>query len=186
MKRPSSSAHLSFCFEHLLWYSISFRESPSATFEKKMKHHYYVWNEILYNFWLQSLIHFGNPCSFSDWWSSHHYGSKLQNHRINCCFQCRRVLQKEIKLDPAGSTAHYEVMKLCTGQYRTLWGGSSCQSGKKCGVSSHRTCNHFLAHSAYFNNFWQKIPYFDASRQKRVLFNCFATKQCLGMLKMWG
>ena len=44
----------------------------------------------------------------------------------------------------------------------------------------------FLAHSAYFNNFRQKIPYFDASRQKRVLFNCFATKQCLGMLKMWG
>ena len=42
----------------------------------------------------------------------------------------------------------------------------------------------FLAHSAYFNNFRQKIPYFDASRQKRVLFNCFATKQCLGMLKM--
>ena len=24
----------------------------------------------------------------------------------------------------------------------------------------------------------------DVSRQKRVLFNCFATKQCLGMLKM--
>ena len=44
----------------------------------------------------------------------------------------------------------------------------------------------FLAHSAYFNNFRQKIPYFDASQQKRVLFNCFATKQCLGMLKMWG
>ena len=37
----------------------------------------------------------------------------------------------------------------------------------------------FLAHSAYFNNFWQKIPYIDVSRQKRVLFNCFATKQCL-------
>ena len=44
----------------------------------------------------------------------------------------------------------------------------------------------FLAQSAYFNNFRQKIPYFDASQQKRVLFNCFATKQCLGMLKMWG
>ena len=42
----------------------------------------------------------------------------------------------------------------------------------------------FLAHSKYFNNFRQKIPYFDMSRQKRVLFNCFATKQCLGMLKM--
>ena len=41
----------------------------------------------------------------------------------------------------------------------------------------------FLAHRAYFNNFRQKIPYFDVSRQKRVLFNCFATKQCLGMLK---
>ena len=36
----------------------------------------------------------------------------------------------------------------------------------------------FLAHSAYFNNFRQKIPYFDASQQKRVLFNCYATKQC--------
>ena len=42
----------------------------------------------------------------------------------------------------------------------------------------------FLAHSAYSNNFRQKIPYFKVSRQKRVLFNCFATKQCLGMLKM--
>ena len=42
----------------------------------------------------------------------------------------------------------------------------------------------FSALSASFNNFRQKIPYFDVSRQKRVLFNCFATKQCLGMLKM--
>ena len=32
--------------------------------------------------------------------------------------------------------------------------------------------------------FDKKIPYFNVSRQKRVLFNCFATKQCLGMLKM--
>ena len=32
----------------------------------------------------------------------------------------------------------------------------------------------FLANSEYFNNFRQKIPYFDVSRQKRVLFNCFA------------
>ena len=38
--------------------------------------------------------------------------------------------------------------------------------------------------SALFNNFRQKILYFDVSRQKRVLFNCYATKQCLGMLKM--
>ena len=30
--------------------------------------------------------------------------------------------------------------------------------------------------------FGKKIPYFDTSRQKRVSFNCFATKQCLGML----
>ena len=36
--------------------------------------------------------------------------------------------------------------------------------------------------SAYFSNIIQKIPYFDVSRQKRVLFNCFATKQCSGML----
>ena len=42
----------------------------------------------------------------------------------------------------------------------------------------------FLALSAYFNNFRQKIPYFDVSQRKRVLFDCFATKQCLGMLKM--
>ena len=41
----------------------------------------------------------------------------------------------------------------------------------------------FLAHCAYFNNFRQKIPYFDVLGQKRVLSNCFATKQCLGMLK---
>ena len=39
----------------------------------------------------------------------------------------------------------------------------------------------FLALSAYFNNFLQKLPYFVVLRQKRVLFNCFATKQCLGM-----
>ena len=42
----------------------------------------------------------------------------------------------------------------------------------------------FSALSAYFNNFRQKIPYFDASQQKRVLFNCFATKKCSGMLKI--
>ena len=39
----------------------------------------------------------------------------------------------------------------------------------------------FSALNAYFNNFRQKVPYFDVSRQKRVLFNCFATKQCLGI-----
>ena len=42
----------------------------------------------------------------------------------------------------------------------------------------------FSANSAYLNNFWQKIPYFEASRQKRVLFNCFATKQCFGRLSV--
>ena len=36
----------------------------------------------------------------------------------------------------------------------------------------------FLALSAYFTNFRQKIQYFDVSRHKKVLFNCFATKQC--------
>ena len=41
----------------------------------------------------------------------------------------------------------------------------------------------FSAHSAYFYNFRQKMPYFAVLRQKRVLVNCFATKQCLGMLK---
>ena len=41
----------------------------------------------------------------------------------------------------------------------------------------------FSALSAYSNNFRQKILYFDVLQQKRVLFNCFATKQCLGMLK---
>ena len=56
-------------------------------------------------------------------------------------------------------------------------------SGKKCGAGFHRTCSHF---------FWliaNILVIFDkkyASRQKRVLFNCFTTKQCLGMLKMWG
>ena len=34
--------------------------------------------------------------------------------------------------------------------------------------------------------FRQKVPYFNVSRQNRVVFNCFATKQCWGMLKMWG
>ena len=42
----------------------------------------------------------------------------------------------------------------------------------------------FLAHSAYYNNFRRKILFFDAARQKRVLFNFFATKQCLSMLKV--
>ena len=42
----------------------------------------------------------------------------------------------------------------------------------------------FSALSAYFSNFRQKIRFFDASGQKRVLFYCFATKQCLSMLKM--
>ena len=34
--------------------------------------------------------------------------------------------------------------------------------------------------------FCQKVPYFNVLRQNRVVFNCFATKQCWGMLKMWG
>ena len=38
---------------------------------------------------------------------------------------------------------------------------SYVQSGTKCGVGSHR-CSHFLAHSAYFNNFRQKLPYFES------------------------
>ena len=42
------------------------------------------------------------------------------------------------------------------------------------------------AHSVYSNVLWQKVPYFNVSRQNRVVFNCFATKQCWGMLKMWG
>ena len=41
----------------------------------------------------------------------------------------------------------------------------------------------FFGLSAYFNSFQQKTPIFDVSRQKRVLVNCLATKQCLGMLK---
>ena len=32
--------------------------------------------------------------------------------------------ENNIKLDPGGSTVHYEMMKL--GQFRTLCGGSSC------------------------------------------------------------
>ena len=43
----------------------------------------------------------------------------------------------------------------------------------------------FLALSAYFNNFWQNVAFFNESRQKKVLFNCFATKQCWGTIKMW-
>ena len=36
----------------------------------------------------------------------------------------------------------------------------------------------FSAHNAYFNVLQQKVPYFNVSRQNRVVFNCFATKQC--------
>ena len=43
----------------------------------------------------------------------------------------------------------------------------------------------FSALSPYFNNFRQKISYYNLLRQKRVLCN-FATKQCSGMQKMWG
>ena len=32
----------------------------------------------------------------------------------------------------------------------------------------------------------KKVPYFNVSRQNRVIFDWFATKQCWGMLKMWG
>ena len=46
---------------------------------------------------------------------------------------------------------------------------------EKCGVGSQCTCNHFFV-----------LLYFDVLRQRRVLFNSFATKQCLGMLKMRG
>ena len=34
----------------------------------------------------------------------------------------------------------------------------------------------FSAHSAYFNDSRRKVPYFNVSRQNRVVFNCFATK----------
>ena len=51
------------------------------------------------------------------------------------------------------------------------------------GLSAHLQ-PFFSTHYAYLNNFRQKIPYFDAAPQRRVLFNCFATKQCLGMQKM--
>ena len=35
----------------------------------------------------------------------------------------------------------------------------------------------------YVNVSRQKVPYFNVSRQNRVIFDCFATKQCWGMLK---
>ena len=51
----------------------------------------------------------------------------------------------------------------------------------------------FSAHSVYFNVSRQKVPYFNISRQKvpyfnvsrqnRVVFNCFATKQCWGIAR---
>ena len=47
----------------------------------------------------------------------------------------------------------------------------------------------FIALAAIFWLIANILVIFDkkyASRQKRVLFNCFTTKQCLGMLKMWG
>ena len=59
------------------------------------------------------------------------------------------------------------------------------QSGTKWGVGSQHTFSHFSALSAYFNNFWQNVGFFIVSRRKKVLFNCFATKQCWGTLKMW-
>ena len=53
----------------------------------------------------------------------------------------------------------------------------TAQSGTKCGVGSHCTCSHFFWLLArILTIFDKKIPYFD-------VFNCFATKQCLGMLK---
>ena len=36
----------------------------------------------------------------------------------------------------------------------------------------------FSAQSAYFYISRQKVPYFNVLRQNRVVFNCFATKQC--------
>ena len=34
------------------------------------------------------------------------------------------------------------------------------------------------AHTAHFNVLQQKVPYSNILRQNRVIFNCFATKQC--------
>ena len=85
-----------------------------------------------------------------------------------------------------GLGQHVYLLLPCSCRWWWRWWWRWWRSGIKCGVGSHRTCSHFFAHSAYFNNFWQKIQYFDASQQKRVLSNCFATKQCLGKLKMWG
>ena len=56
-------------------------------------------------------------------------------------------------------------------------------------------CNNYVLFQSIYSILWLIFllslyfyfpNYFDMSRQKRVLFYCFATKQCLGMLKMWG
>ena len=56
------------------------------------------------------------------------------------------------------------------------------QSEIKCGVGSQRTFSFFSALRAYFNNFGQKLLYFNVSRQKRVLFSCVCNKTLLVFL----
>ena len=56
------------------------------------------------------------------------------------------------------------------------------QSQTKCQTALH-TCSHFFRLLArIFNNFRQKIPFFDVSRQKRVLFGLALTGSPCGSL----
>ena len=72
------------------------------------------------------------------------------------------------------------------GQTAAIWNyHPPCQGWLKCGVSSERNLWDFFG-PYYVNVLRQKVPYVSVSRQNWVIFNCFATKQCWGMLKMPG
>ena len=98
-----------------------------------------------------------------------------------------KKIKNEAPLQSFGFVSKNLKCEKCQNKFKTALSVSVHQGRRKCGVGSQRTCSHFFRLLArIFTIFNKKIPYFDVSQQNRVLFNCFATKQCFGMLKMRG
>ena len=95
-----------------------------------------------------------------------------------------KKIKNEAPLQSFGFVSKNLKCEKCQNKFKTALSVSAHQGGRKCGVGSQRTCSHFFRLLARILTIFHKK--YHISRQKRVLFNCFATKQCLGMLKMWG
>ena len=127
-----------------------FQQNALVCFEIHFKRLYWCYRDRYLFWWLRSFSGGGTldstpPISaISCVWG---------NQSFIFTFTFYRVFQKKFLIE----------IKMSSFKILLHWSGVG-QSGTKCGVGSHRTCSHFLAHSAYFNIFRQKIPYFDASQ----------------------